>query len=73
MKLQGLFYQASPALAATDIVGTGAGAPYADNSGVFTTLLGASSNGTNFYVVRQISNKWDPPRSQIDLLIATDG
>lgn len=58
MKLQGLFYQASPSLYGTDVLSAGVGAPFADTSSVFTTHLGTSANGTNYYVVRQIANTY---------------
>lgn len=58
LKLQGLFYHASPSLLVSSIINSGAGAPFTSNSGVFTTHLGGgNATPTNYYVLRQMSNK----------------
>lgn len=56
VKLQGLFYQASPSLYASTIVGSGSN--YTSDTTLFTTQLGNNGlKGSNFYVVRQGANK----------------
>ncbi|KIJ53629.1 glycoside hydrolase family 35 protein [Sphaerobolus stellatus SS14] len=63
LKLQGLFYQASPSLPSTKIVTSGAGSPFTSNPGVFVTQLGSGDTATNYYIVRQISNNFTTPIS----------
>ncbi|KAG8852485.1 hypothetical protein FRB96_008673 [Tulasnella sp. 330] len=50
LKLQGLFYQSSPSLYSTSIIGSGNN--YTSDTSLFTTNLGGSGT-TNFYIVRQ--------------------
>lgn len=57
VKLQGLFYQASPSLYASTIVGSGGN--YTSNTTLFTTQLGNNGlAGSNYYIIRQGANKY---------------
>jgi hypothetical protein len=58
MKLQGLFYQASPTLLTTSILASGSGTAFADTNAVFVTNLGTPGSTSNYYVVRQSTNKY---------------
>ena len=55
IKLQALFLHASPAYLTAVRLGSGT-TPYSTNSAIFATNLRDPATGTNFYVVRQVSN-----------------
>ncbi|KAF8588348.1 glycoside hydrolase family 35 protein [Ramaria rubella] len=62
LKLQGLFYHASPSLLSTSIVNSGTSS-FTSNPGIFVTQLGNGDFATNYYVVRQVSNNFTTPIS----------
>ncbi|KAI0783507.1 glycoside hydrolase family 35 protein [Abortiporus biennis] len=63
VKLQGMFYHASPQLLTSSILASGQSQTYTSNSGVFTSVLGLPEGPTKFYVVRQNSNNVTTPTS----------
>ncbi|KAJ3575118.1 hypothetical protein NP233_g1314 [Leucocoprinus birnbaumii] len=60
LKLQGYFLHASPDYLTVGRIGNGtvgSGTAYSDSADIYTTHLHSPARGTNFYIVRQVTNQ----------------